>query len=80
MYSSKIDRFDWKLNGKKEMFVPYNAYRIEKEFKRDPKAVLTPHHVNPEYMALGASPGMGGRCDHSGRVSAYVRQTGFLSG
>jgi uncharacterized protein DUF1329 len=27
-YNGATDRYDWKLVGKKEMYVPYNAYRI----------------------------------------------------
>jgi hypothetical protein len=28
LFNGKNDRFDWKLVGKKEMLVPYNAYRL----------------------------------------------------
>ena len=49
MYSSKIDRFDWKLiKEKKEIFVPYNCYRLDLESNVD--LLLTPRHPNPEFV------------------------------
>ena len=48
MFNGAPDRYDWKLIGKREQFVPYNAYRLQ-----DPKvkfdAIVTPLHLNPEY-------------------------------
>lgn len=47
MFNGSIDRYDWKLVGKKEMFIPYNNY----QFDLAPlKEVLTKHHANPEYL------------------------------
>jgi len=48
MYNGKIDRYDWKLNEKKEMFVPYNNYQFVLE--RNPDLLLTPKHLNPKYL------------------------------
>ncbi len=46
-YNGAPDRFDWKLVGKKEMYVPYNAYKIgAKTVKYD--QMLTKNHLNPE--------------------------------
>src|SRR6185369_6529057 len=28
MFNGATDRYDWKLLGKREMFIPYNSYRI----------------------------------------------------
>jgi len=41
------DRFEWELIGKREIYIPYNAYRLE---SRDvaPEAILLTHHINPE--------------------------------
>jgi hypothetical protein len=33
MFSGKMDRFDFKLVGKKEMFIPYNSYKFNFECK-----------------------------------------------
>ncbi|WP_419663008.1 conserved uncharacterized protein, DUF1329 [Desulfosarcina variabilis str. Montpellier] len=46
-FNGPIDRFEWKLVGKKEMFIPYNNY----QFDMPPlKTVLTRHHANPDYV------------------------------
>ncbi len=48
-YNGAPDRYDWKLIGKKEMYVPYNAYKIgEKKVKY--ADILKPKHANPDLM------------------------------
>lgn len=48
-YNGAPDRYDWKLVGKKEMYIPYNAYRVgEKSHKFD--EILTKNHANPDLM------------------------------
>jgi hypothetical protein len=47
MYNGAPDRFEWKLAGKKEIYIPYNNYRISAEGV-DYKTLLTPGHLNPE--------------------------------
>lgn len=37
-----LDRFDWKLVGKKEMLVPYNSFGAF-DFKGDPAKIITPN-------------------------------------
>ena len=48
MYNGAPDRYDWKLVGRKEMYVPYNSYRLQ-----DPhvtiKDILTPKHINQDH-------------------------------
>ncbi|MES2820400.1 MAG: DUF1329 domain-containing protein [Pseudomonadota bacterium] len=29
MYNGSPDRYEWKLNGKKEIYIPYNSYRLD---------------------------------------------------
>jgi hypothetical protein len=48
VWGGRLDRFDWKLVGKKEMFVPYNANKYLQP-KTDVE-VITKQHVNPEFM------------------------------
>jgi len=47
MFNGALDRFDWKIAGKKEIYIPYNDYKAElvpeKEF-------LTGKHPNPEVL------------------------------
>lgn len=48
MYNGSPDRYDWKLLGKREVFVPYNNYRLTSNKLRY-KDILRPGHVNPDY-------------------------------
>jgi len=47
MFNGATDRYDWKLVGKKEMYIPYNSYRLA-----DPKYkysdILKPGHINED--------------------------------
>ena len=47
MYNGALDRYRWKLVGKKEMYLPYNSYRIGSP-KITYDQIVKPHHVNPE--------------------------------
>jgi hypothetical protein len=46
VFSGRIDRFDWKLVGKKELFIPYNTNRVFTA--ADPDAMFDPHHMKPD--------------------------------
>lgn len=46
-FDGKMDKFDFKLIGRKEYYVPYNAY---KAWAADPKVWNTPKHSNPDVM------------------------------
>ncbi len=47
MFNGATDRYEWKLVGKKEMYIPYNSYRLS-----DPKLKYTdqlkPGHLNQD--------------------------------
>jgi hypothetical protein len=47
MYNGSPQRYDWTIVGKKEMYVPYNAYRLQ-----DPKVkygeILHKNHINQD--------------------------------
>ena len=47
VFSGTMDRFDFKLIGKKEMYIQYNAYKNLYDCQTAEKALL-PNHVNPE--------------------------------
>jgi hypothetical protein len=47
VFSGTMDRFDFKLVGKKEMFIQYNAYKNLYDCPTQDKALM-PSHVNPE--------------------------------
>lgn len=48
MYNGSPDRYNWKLIGKKEVFIPYNNYRVSSP-DVSYKQMLMAGHVNPEY-------------------------------
>lgn len=48
VFNGALDRYDWKLVGKKEMFVPYNTYKLT--YVKDPKSITTPNHLAPEFV------------------------------
>jgi len=49
MFNGAMDRFTWKLLGKREMYVPYNQYRIQSE-KVPIQQILRPGHLNPDLL------------------------------
>jgi hypothetical protein len=48
MFNGAPDKYDWKLVGKKEIYVPYNAYRLQ-DPKLKYKDIITPLHINPDH-------------------------------
>ncbi|MNE02411.1 hypothetical protein D3C80_948850 [compost metagenome] len=48
VFNGALDRFDWKLVGKQEMFVPYNSYKLT--YATDAKAITTPNHLASDYV------------------------------
>lgn len=47
MFNGAIDRYDWALKGKREIYVPYNAYKLHSD-KVEYKRILSPLHINPD--------------------------------
>jgi len=48
MYNGSPERYDWKLVGKKEMYVPYNSYQLQSESVKYAQ-LLTKNHINQDY-------------------------------
>ncbi|OGT34663.1 MAG: outer membrane lipoprotein-sorting protein [Gammaproteobacteria bacterium RBG_16_51_14] len=48
MFNGSPERYDWKLAGKKEIYVPYNSYKLASPSLKY-KDILTPLHINQEY-------------------------------
>jgi hypothetical protein len=48
-FNGSMERFEWKLLDRREVFIPYHNYRFD-----DPNTsydtLLTPFHANPDYM------------------------------
>lgn len=49
MFNGALDRFDWKVVGKKEMYVPYNSYKVHSG-DLDYSDIVQPGHLNPDLM------------------------------
>jgi hypothetical protein len=48
MYNGATDRYNWKLLGKREIYVPYNAYKVNGSGLKY-SDVIRPMHLNPEH-------------------------------
>jgi hypothetical protein len=48
VWTGRLSRFDWKLLGKKEVYIPYNTNRIL-EIKSD-QELFTKNHLNPDIV------------------------------
>lgn len=49
MFNGSPERYDWKILGKREIYIPYHNYRIDdRSVKYD--TLLTKNHINPDYM------------------------------
>ena len=49
MFNGAMDRFDWEVVGKREMYVPYNSYRAHSG-DITPDDLVMPGHLDPQYM------------------------------
>ena len=48
MYNGSPSLFNWKLLGKREVYIPYNAYRLHSN-KLKVQDILGEHHINPDH-------------------------------
>ena len=48
MFNGGIDRYEWKLVGKKEVYVPYNSYKLHSD-RLKVTDIVTPMHINQEH-------------------------------
>ena len=49
MFNGALDRFDWKLVGKREMYVPYNSYEVHSN-ELDYDDLVRSGHLEPGYL------------------------------
>ncbi|MEM9301641.1 MAG: DUF1329 domain-containing protein, partial [Pseudomonadota bacterium] len=49
MFNGAMDRFDWTVVGKKEMYIPYNSYKAHSD-QNDYDDLVRPGHLNPDLM------------------------------
>lgn len=48
MFNGALNRYDWELVGKKEIYVPYNSYKLHSD-KLKYDDIVTPLHINQEH-------------------------------
>jgi hypothetical protein len=48
LFNGAMDRFDFKLIGKKEMYVPYSDYKLI--YAKSTADITRPNHVNPDFV------------------------------
>jgi hypothetical protein len=48
LFNGAMDRYEWKLLGKREMIVPYNAFKLA--YATDTAPMTTPGHLNPDFV------------------------------
>jgi hypothetical protein len=47
LFNGALDRYDWKLVGKQEMYVPYNTQQFH---TKKTSEILGPDHLNPDHL------------------------------
>ena len=47
MFNGSPDRYTWTLKGKKEVYIPYNGYKLD-ERGLDPDKIIQPGHINQD--------------------------------
>ncbi|MES2257031.1 MAG: DUF1329 domain-containing protein [Pseudomonadota bacterium] len=48
LFNGSMERYNFKLVGKKEVYVPYNNYKLA--YASNPETVLKPNHLNPDFV------------------------------
>jgi hypothetical protein len=48
MFNGPLDRYDWTLAGKRELYIPYNAYRLSDD-RLKYADILKARHINPAH-------------------------------
>ncbi|ANY87756.1 MULTISPECIES: DUF1329 domain-containing protein [Pseudomonas] len=48
VFNGALDRYDWTLVGKQEMYVPYNTYKLT--YNTDVSQLTTPNHLAPQFV------------------------------
>lgn len=49
MYNGAPDRYEWKLLGKRELYVPYNDYKLQSAALKY-SDIIKPGHINPDLV------------------------------
>jgi hypothetical protein len=76
IFNGSMDRYDFKLVGKKEMIVPYNAYAAV--YRRQAGRTAEAQLPQPRPGALGAAPRLGGGGDAARGQAPRLQQAHLL--
>lgn len=49
MFNGSPNRYNWELKGKKEMYIPYNSYKLHSDSLKYSE-ILQAGHINPEHV------------------------------
>ncbi|HQQ74791.1 MAG TPA: DUF1329 domain-containing protein [Pseudomonadales bacterium] len=49
LFNGANNRYTWKLEGQREIYIPYNNYDLD-SVSHTYKDILTPNHINPNFM------------------------------
>jgi hypothetical protein len=49
MFNGSPNRYNWELKGKKELYIPYNSYKLHSDSLKYAD-ILQAGHINPEYV------------------------------
>lgn len=47
MFNGALDRYNWTLHGRRELYIPYNAYQLHSDQVRV-SDIIQPLHINPD--------------------------------
>ncbi|WP_337157347.1 DUF1329 domain-containing protein [Pseudomonas putida] len=50
LFNGATDRYDWKIVGKKEIYIPYNNYKIDSPQVSQAEIINAAGHINPDLM------------------------------
>jgi hypothetical protein len=50
LFNGAPDRYEWKVLGKKELFIPYHNYKIDDPSVKTEQLLSTAGHLNPDFM------------------------------
>lgn len=50
LFNGATDRYDWKIVGKKEVYIPYNNYKIDSPEVTQAEIINAAGHINPDLM------------------------------
>ena len=49
MFNGSLDRYDFKLVGRQEMYMPYNSYKADSD-QSQVSDMIKPNHLDPDYL------------------------------